>query len=84
MHAPPLIWFKPTLEHYSELWLDKVPDNFSALAFGLLAIILVLVLISGFCKTPTRFASGHQLANFGGARADPVGYSLAREDRRVL
>lgn len=46
----PIFLFKPTLEHYSELWLDKVPDNFPALAFGLIAIILALVLISVFAK----------------------------------
>ena len=46
----PIFWFKPTLEHYSELWLDKVPDNFNLLAFGLVAILLTLVLISVFAK----------------------------------
>ncbi len=46
----PLFWFKPTLEHYSELWLEKVPDNFLALAFGIIAILLALVLIGVFKK----------------------------------
>ncbi len=46
----PIFWFKPTLEHYSELWLDKVPDNFAALAFGLIAILLALVLLAVFAK----------------------------------
>ncbi|GMR10566.1 MAG: carbohydrate ABC transporter permease [Anaerolineae bacterium] len=46
----PVFWFKPTLEHYSELWLDSVPDNFTALAFGLIAIILALILIRVFAK----------------------------------
>ncbi len=44
----PIFWFKPTLEHYSELWLDKVPDNFAALALGLIAILLALILIAVF------------------------------------
>ena len=42
----PIFWFKPTLEHYAELWLDKVPDNIEVLAYGLIAILLVLVLIA--------------------------------------
>ncbi len=44
----PIFWFKPTLEHYSELWLDKVPDNFATLALGLIAILLALILIAVF------------------------------------
>ncbi len=46
----PIFWFKPTLEHYSELWLDKVPDNIQVLGYGLIAILLALVLISIFAK----------------------------------
>jgi len=46
----PIFIFKPTLEHYSRLWLDKVPDNIQVLGYGLIAIILVLVLISIFAK----------------------------------
>ena len=46
----PVFLFKPTLEHYSELWLDKVPDNFAALAFGLIAILVALVLLVVFAK----------------------------------
>ncbi len=46
----PVFWFEPTLEHYSELWLDKVPDNIATLAYGLIAILLALVLISVFAK----------------------------------
>ncbi len=44
----PVFLFKPTLEHYSELWLDKVPDNIEVLGYGLIAIILALVLIGIF------------------------------------
>lgn len=46
----PLFLFEPTLDSYSELWLDSVPDNFASLAVGLIAILLVLVLISVFAK----------------------------------
>lgn len=46
----PLFWFKPNLDSYSKLWLDSVPDNFAALVFGLIAILLTLVLISVFAK----------------------------------
>ncbi len=46
----PIFWFKPTLEHYSELWLDKVPDNFATIAIGLIAILLALILIVVFKK----------------------------------
>jgi len=46
----PVFVFKPTLEHYAELWLDKVPDNIQVLGYGLLAIILLLVLIAIFAK----------------------------------
>ncbi|MEE8119963.1 MAG: carbohydrate ABC transporter permease [Anaerolineales bacterium] len=46
----PILWFKPTLEHYAELWLDKVPDNIEVLGYGLIAILLVLALISIFAK----------------------------------
>jgi multiple sugar transport system permease protein len=44
----PLIWFEPTFDNYSELWLDSVPDNLALLAFGLIAIILTLVFIAVF------------------------------------
>ena len=43
---PPLFWFEPTFEHYSELWLDKVPDNFAVLVFGIIAIFVTLILFS--------------------------------------
>ncbi len=46
----PLIWFKPNLDSFSRLWLDKVPDNFTTLVYWLIAILLVLVLISVFAK----------------------------------
>ena len=46
----PLFWFKPNLDSFSRLWLDSVPDNFAALAYGLIAILLALVLISVFAK----------------------------------
>jgi multiple sugar transport system permease protein len=41
-----LFWFEPTFEHYSELWLDKVPDNFAVLVFGIIAIFVTLILFS--------------------------------------
>ena len=56
----PLIWFKTTGENYSELWLDSVPDNFIALAYGGVAIILILVLLAFLGRRhliPTRFAN---------------------------
>jgi len=46
----PLFWFKPNLDSFSRLWLDKVPDNFTTLVYWLIAILLVLVLISVFAK----------------------------------
>lgn len=46
----PLFWFEPTFEHYSELWLEKVPDNILTLTYGLLAIFLILVLFSILAK----------------------------------
>jgi multiple sugar transport system permease protein len=46
----PILWFKPTLEHYAELWLDKVPDNIEVLGYGLIAVLLVLALLSIFAK----------------------------------
>ncbi len=42
----PLFWFEPTFEHYSELWLDKVPDNFAVLVFGIIAVFVTLILFS--------------------------------------
>jgi multiple sugar transport system permease protein len=48
----PLFWFEPTLDNYSELWLDSVPDNFAALAFGLIAILLVFLLIFALANSP--------------------------------
>jgi ABC-type glycerol-3-phosphate transport system permease component len=75
----PILWFKPTLEHYAELWLDKVPDNIEVLGYGLIARTPF-----DLRETPTCFAWGSQLDYRGGAFADSVGYSLAREDRRVL
>ena len=44
----PLFWFEPTLENYSELWLDTVPDNFTLIAYGLTAILLLLVFLGVF------------------------------------
>lgn len=46
----PVFWFKPTFEHYSELWLKRVPENIATIGWGLLAIIVILVLISVFAK----------------------------------
>ena len=46
----PVFWFKPTLEHYSRLWLEKVPDNIATLAYALIAILLILILISVLAK----------------------------------
>ena len=56
----PLIWFKTTGENYSELWLDSVPDNFMALVYGGVAILLILVLLAFLGRRnliPTRFAN---------------------------
>ena len=44
----PLFIFEPTLENYSELWLDSVPDNFAALAYGFTAVLLVILFFSIF------------------------------------
>ena len=41
-----MFWFEPTFEHYSELWLDKVPDNFAVLVFGIIAVFVTLILFS--------------------------------------
>ena len=42
----PLFWFEPTFEQYSELWLEKVPENFSVLVYTLIAILITLFLFS--------------------------------------
>ena len=42
----PLFWFEPTLEHYSELWLERVPENFVLLVCFIIAILLALFLFS--------------------------------------
>ena len=42
----PLFWFEPTFEQYSELWLEKVPENFSVLVYALIAILITLFLFS--------------------------------------
>ena len=42
----PLFWFEPTFEQYSELWLEKVPENFSVLVYTLIAILMTLFLFS--------------------------------------
>ncbi len=42
----PLFWFEPTLEHYSELWLESVPENFVLLVCFIIAILLALFLFS--------------------------------------
>ena len=42
----PLFWFEPTFEQYSELWLEKVPENFLVLVYTLIAILITLFLFS--------------------------------------
>ncbi|MEM7133008.1 MAG: carbohydrate ABC transporter permease [Chloroflexota bacterium] len=42
----PLIWFKATGANYEELWLKSMPDNFTLLAYGLMAILAVLVILA--------------------------------------
>ena len=42
----PLFWFEPTFEQYSELWLEKVPENFLVLVYTLIAILMTLFLFS--------------------------------------
>ena len=42
----PLIWFKTTGENYERLWLESIPDNFALLAYGLLAILVVLLILA--------------------------------------
>lgn len=44
----PLFFFEPTLENYSDLWLESTPDNFAALGFGLVAIVVALVFLGIF------------------------------------
>jgi ABC-type glycerol-3-phosphate transport system permease component len=46
----PVFWFEPTFKHYTELWLEKVPDNIIELLSILVVIIVVLVLISIFAN----------------------------------
>jgi|TARA_B100000929_G_scaffold81685_1_gene63749 multiple sugar transport system permease protein len=42
----PLFWFEPTFEHYSELWLKKVPENFTVVICILISILIVLFIFS--------------------------------------
>lgn len=41
----PKIWFKPTLESYSKIWLDSTKGSTSAVLYGLLAFVVVLVIV---------------------------------------
>jgi multiple sugar transport system permease protein len=46
----PLFWFEPTFANYRDLWLDSTPENFAALGFGLMVIVVALVLIGIFAE----------------------------------
>lgn len=41
---PPLLFFTPTFDNYTHLWLNKIPDVFPPLLLALLAILAILVL----------------------------------------
>ncbi len=46
----PLFIFEPTFENYTDLWLDSTPENLTALAIGLIVIILALVTLAMFAE----------------------------------
>jgi multiple sugar transport system permease protein len=41
----PMIFFSPTLENYSELWISSSPENFGFLGFIIIALFAALVLL---------------------------------------
>lgn len=46
----PKFFFTPTLENYQELWLRSVPENGAAIAFFLMAALLILVCLLLFAR----------------------------------
>jgi len=41
----PLLWFKPTLESYSEVWLNSTDGNTALIGYALIAVFVVLILV---------------------------------------
>ena len=41
----PMIFFKPTLENYSDLWISSTPENFGFLGFIIIALFAAVVLL---------------------------------------
>ena len=39
----PIVWFRPTAENYSEIWLQSTNGSTSAILFGLLVALVILV-----------------------------------------
>lgn len=46
----PKFIFEPTFENYTDLWLDSTPENLTALAIGLIVIVLALVVIAVYAE----------------------------------
>ena len=46
----PKFIFEPTFSNYTDLWLDSTPENLTALAIGLIVIVLALVVIAVYAE----------------------------------
>jgi multiple sugar transport system permease protein len=58
----PLFWFEPTFANYRDIWLNSIPENFEALGFGLIVIIVALVLLGMFAE---RLSIPRSIINWG-------------------
>jgi len=62
----PIFFFTPSLENYEELWLRSLPENPAALAFPLLAALLLLVCLLLFAQhIPARRSLVYAAATLG-------------------
>ena len=47
---PPLLFFTPTFDNYTQLWLDKIPETFPPQLFALLTILVGLLFVAIFVR----------------------------------